>query len=158
MSMSMESVFSKIQLGDELTEAQCIELIGPERCEDSERYALYLLALKHQLEKHLRQRFRRIITVRATQHGLQILNDQQAAAYNPKRFADGLKIARRAHRRLLGVDPGKLTPEQREDFGRAVTQQAAKLSMIRTPTPDPELQPVEDKRPRLFARKPTTAK
>jgi len=150
--------YSKLNLGDELTETQCTEILGIDRYEHPEKFALKLLALKADVEQAMKAKFGRIITVRATQHGLQILTDQASAAYNPKRFADGLRIARRAHRRLLGVDVSKLTPQQRDEFGHNVTRQAARLAMMKAPTPDAPLQPVVNDRPKLFPVTPKPTK
>lgn len=149
--------FDKLKLGQHISEAECIVMVGCSRHDNPDAYALKLLALKARIEQHLASRFRRSITVRAQQHSLQILTDEESAAYNPKRFADGLRIARRAHRRLLGVDVSKLTPQQRDEFGHSVTRQAARLAMMKMPTPDAPLQPVVNNRPKLFpmAPKPT---
>jgi hypothetical protein len=54
----------------------------------------------------------------------------------------------------MAVDVSKLSPTERDEYGRAVTKQAAKLSMMRKPIPEPETVPAETKRPRLFEKKP----
>ena len=112
-----------------------------------------LLKIKHDIEKTLKARIGRDITVRVLKHTVRVLDDREAAEYNPKRFADGLRIARRAHKRLMAVDVSKLSPTERDEYGKAVTKQAAKLSMMRKPVPEPETVPAETKRPRLFEKK-----
>lgn len=146
-------MYDNLKLGDELTETACTAILGFTRYERPEEFALGLLKIKYDIEKTLKARIGRDITVRILKHTVRVLDDREAAEYNPKRFADGLKIARRAHRRLMAVDVSKLSPTERDEYGRAVTKQAAKLSMMRKPVPEPETVPAETKRPRLFEKK-----
>jgi hypothetical protein len=80
---------------------------------------------------HLKRIHGRELTVRIVKGDLLILDDREAADYNPKRYAQGLRIARRAHRRLMAVDVSKLTPQEREQHTRAVCRQASALSSLR---------------------------
>ena len=146
-------MFDDLKLGDEITEAACTAILGFTRDQRPEDFALGLLRIKHDVEKALKARHGREITVRIVKDTVRVLDDREAAEYNPKRFADGLRIARRAHRRLMAVDVSKLTPTEREEYGKAVTKQAAKLSMIRKPQPEAEPVPAETTLPRMFAKK-----
>ena len=143
---------SAYKLGDEITEAVCSQWMDLQRRDDETAYALALLALKQKVEQALLAFYGRIITVRALKGGLRILDDRESAEYNPKRFQDGLRIARRAHRRLMAVDVSKLTPREREEFGKTVTKQAAQLSMLRQRDPVKLVESRGPKLPSLFTQ------
>lgn len=147
-------MFDDLKLGDEITEAACTAILGFTRDQRPEDFALGLLRIKHEAEKALKARHGREITVRVVKHTVRVLDDREAAAYNPKRFADGLRIARRAHRRLMAVDVSRLSPTEREEYSKASTKQAAKLSMIRSPQPEAEPLAADTKLPRMFGKKP----
>ena len=83
------------------------------------------------VQKQLKKQFGREVTVRIVKNELHILTDQESAAYNPMRFDAGLKMARRAHRRLMAVNVAKLTSEERDAYAKNVSNQAYKLSLLR---------------------------
>ena len=142
--------FSTVEIGGEVSAEICEEHIGTTYHDDPTGYSLALLKLMGEVRKYLRDKHGREITVRAVQNRLVILTDSEAAHYNPKRFADGLRLIRRAHRRLLAVDVSKLTPEERAKYGRDVEVQSARLSMIRQRGPSAPAEPVKRTVPRLF--------
>jgi len=148
----MEIDFDGIELGGEIPQALCETHLTIRQQEQPERYALALLKLLQEVRKYLKTRHGREITVRAVKHGLLILDDREAAAYNPKRYADGLRIARRAHRRLMAVDVSKLTPEERTKHGRAVERQGAQLLMMRDKPKDIPVPAVKRATPKLFGQ------
>jgi hypothetical protein len=126
--MNTEQI-DKLTLGSELSTTTCEQLLECTR--HAPEYQLKLLRLKHEVEQAMKLRYGRTITVRVQQQALQVLTDREAAAYNPKRFADGLRIARAAHRRLLAVDRTKLTPTERQEVEASVVRQAQMLSLMR---------------------------
>ena len=121
----------KLQPGQSITQAEIESATGQVESTDPQAYALLLLQIRGQLIAHLKRIHGRELTVRIVKGDLHILDDREAADYNPKRYAQGLRIARRAHRRLMAVDVSKLTPQEREQHTRTVCRQASALSSLR---------------------------
>ena len=142
----------ELTLGTRIEVLDCELLLNMERGQDVERFAVAMLGLMDAIRKELKRRHNRDITVRVVKHGIELLNDREAAEYNPKRYRDGLKIARRAHRRLLAVNVAALTPKERVEHDRTIGRQAQQLSMLRRVTDDLPVQPVERDRPKLFKK------
>jgi len=142
----------ELTLGTRIEVLECELLLNMERGQDVERFAVAMLGLMDAVRKELKRRHNRDITVRVVKHGIEVLNDREAAEYNPKRYKDGLKIARRAHRRLLSVNVAALTPKERVEHDKTIGRQAQQLSMLRRVTDDLPVQPVERDRPRLFKK------
>jgi len=142
----------ELTLGTRIEVLECELLLNMERGQDVERFAVAMLGLMDAVRKELKRRHNRDITVRVVKHGIEILNDREAAEYNPKRYRDGLKIARRAHRRLLSVNVAALTPKERVEHDKTIGRQAQQLSMLRRVTDDLPVQPVERDRPKLFKK------
>lgn len=117
--------------GDVIDELACKGVIGTSETEDPKGWQLGMLALSTQVALQLKKQHGRELTVRIKDNSLWILTDQQASEYNPKRFDAGLKLARRAHRRLMAVDRSGLTVDQRQTHDNNVRIQAFKLSMLR---------------------------
>jgi len=121
----------KLQPGQSITQAEIESATGQHESTDPQAFALLLLRVRGDLITHLKRQHGRELTVRIIKGDLLILDDRQAAAYNPKRYTQGLRIARRAHRRLMAVDVSKLTPQEREQHTRTVCRQASALSSLR---------------------------
>jgi hypothetical protein len=102
-------------------------------------FQLVMLRAMQDLQKHLRRLHQRELSIRIQAEGLVILTDVEAADYNPKRFRDGMRLMRRAHRRLMAVDASKLPPAQREAITATICKQAQQLSMLRVKTESAEL-------------------
>ena len=102
-------------------------------------FQLVMLRAMQDLQKHLRRLHQRELSIRIQAEGLVILTDVEAADYNPKRFRDGMRLMRRAHRRLMAVDASKLPPAQREAITATICKQAQQLSMLRVKTESSEL-------------------
>lgn len=150
--------FSTIEIGGEVSQELCEQHLGISYADDPTRYALALLGLLGEVRKYLKDKHHREITVRAVKCQLLILTDAEAARYNPKRFADGMRLIRRAHRRLLAVDVSKLTPEQRATYGRDVETQSARLSLLRKPREATPAEAVQRAVPKLFDGPPATGR
>ena len=142
----------ELTLGTRIEVLECELLLNMERGQDVERFAVAMLGLMEAIRKELKRRHNRDITVRIVKHGIEILNDREAAEYNPKRYRDGLRIARRAHRRLLSVNVAALTPKERAEHDKTIGRQAQQLSMLRRVPEDLPVQPVERDRPKLFKK------
>ena len=121
----------KLQPGQSITQAEIESATGQMESTDPQAFALLLLRVRGDLITHLKRQHGRELTVRIVKGDLHILDDREAADYNPKRYAQGLRIARRAHRRLMAVDVSKLTPQEREQHTRTVCRQASALSSLR---------------------------
>jgi len=117
--------------GDAITRGQCETVIGFTEDASPKDYQFALLQLLGVVQKQLKKEHGRELTVRIVGGELHVLTDQEAAAYNPKRFEAGLRLARRAHRRLMAVQVSGLTPEDKAIFAKNVGNQAYKLSMLR---------------------------
>ena len=102
-------------------------------------FQLVMLRAMQDLQKHLRKIHQRELSIRIQAEGLVILTDVEAADYNPKRFRDGMRLMRRAHRRLMAVDASKLPPAQREAITATICKQAQQLSMLRVKTESADL-------------------
>lgn len=120
-----------IKLGDTISQQQCENVIGYPETSNPKDWQFAMLQLLGIVQKQLRQEQGRELTVRIVGNELHILTDQEAAEYNPKRFEAGLKLARRSHRRLMAVNVGKLSAQQREMHMKNIGNQAHKLSMLR---------------------------
>lgn len=142
--------FSTVEIGGEVSQDVCEEHIGLTYRDDPTGYCLALLKLMGEVRKYLKEKHGREITVRAVKLQLLILTDAEASHYNPKRFADGLRLIRRAHRRMLAVDVSKLTPEERAQYGRNVETQSARLAMLRKRREPAAAEAVQRATPRLF--------
>lgn len=109
----------------------CESVLGMTKEQNADVWQLSMLALMEVVRKQLKKQHGRDITVRIVGRELHVLTDAEAAEYNPKRFDAGLRLARRAHRRLLAVNTAKLAPDQREAHMKTIGNQAHKLSMLR---------------------------
>jgi hypothetical protein len=143
----------KLQPGQSITQAEIEAATGQHESTDPQAFALLLLRLRGDLITHLKRIHGRELTVRIIKGDLLILDDRQAADYNPKRYAQGLRIARRAHRRLMAVDVSKLTPEEREAHTKVVCKQASALSAIRTKPEAVAAHPQRPATPKIMAGK-----
>jgi hypothetical protein len=119
--------------GDTIDAAACRKVIG--KIADDRLYTLHLLQLKNQIAIELLKRTGRELTLRIRDECICILTDAEAAEYNPKAFDNGLNKARRAHKRLLHVDPSKLSEDEKQRLGSNVTAQAFKLLMLKKRQP-----------------------
>ncbi len=122
---------SSVDLGDVIPQTVCESIIGFTESEDFKGWSLAMLQLLGVVQKQIRAKFGREITVRIIGSEIHILNDQEAASYNPRRFEAGLRVARRSHRRLMAVNVAKLSGEQRESHMKNLSNQTHKLSMLR---------------------------
>jgi hypothetical protein len=121
---------TKVKPGDSISLATCEQAIG-HKCDESKEWQFALLQLLGVVQKQLKKEHRRELTVRIVGNELHVLTDQESATYNPKRFDAGLRLARRAHRRLMAVNVAKLTGADRDLYAKNVSNQAHKLSMLR---------------------------
>jgi len=121
---------TKIKPGDSITLAACEEAIG-QACDESKEWQFALLQLLGVVQKQLKKQHGRELTVRIVGNELHVLTDAESASYNPKRFDAGLRLARRAHRRLMAVNVAKLSGADRDVYAKNVSNQAHKLSMLR---------------------------
>lgn len=121
----------KMKPGDTISQQQCEDAIGYPESSNEKDWAFAMLQLLGVVQKQLRQEQGRELTVRIVANELHILTDQEAAEYNPKRFDAGLRLARRAHRRLMAVNVAKLSSQEREMHAKNIGNQAHKLSMLR---------------------------
>lgn len=122
---------TKVRLGDSITQGDCETVIGFTEASDPKAFQFALLQLLGVVQHQLKKEHRREITVRIVGSELHVLTDSESATYNPKRFDAGLRLARRAHRRLMAVNVAKLNAADRELFAKNVSNQAHKLSMLR---------------------------
>jgi predicted negative regulator of RcsB-dependent stress response len=143
----------KLQPGQSITQAEIEAATGQLETTDPQAFALLLLRLRGDLISHLKRIHGRELTVRIIKGDLLILDDRQAAAYNPKRYTQGLRIARRAHRRLMAVDVSKLTPQEREQHTQTVCRQASALSSLRARPEIPVAASTRPESPKLMAGK-----
>ena len=121
----------KIKPGDSLSQGDCETVIGFTADSNPLQWQFALLQLLGVVQKQLKKEHGRELTVRIVGQELHVLTDAEAAGYNPKRFDAGLRLARRAHRRLMAVNVGKLSAADRDLFAKNVSNQAHKLSMLR---------------------------
>jgi hypothetical protein len=121
----------KIKPGDSLSQGDCETVIGFTADSNPLQWQFALLQLLGVVQKQLKKEHGRELTVRIVGQELHVLTDGEAAGYNPKRFDAGLRLARRAHRRLMAVNVSKLSAADRELFAKNVSNQAHKLSMLR---------------------------
>ena len=121
----------KIKPGDSLSQGDCEAVIGFTADSNPLQWQFALLQLLGVVQKQLKKEHGRELTVRIVGQELHVLTDGEAAGYNPKRFDAGLRLARRAHRRLMAVNVGKLSAADRDLFAKNVSNQAHKLSMLR---------------------------
>jgi len=128
--MNFQIDTTKIKPGDSITLAACEEAIG-QTCDESKEWQFALLQLLGVVQKQLKKEHRRELTVRIVGNELHVLTDAESASYNPKRFEAGLRLARRAHRRLMAVNVARLTGADRDLYAKNVSNQAHKLSMLR---------------------------
>jgi hypothetical protein len=128
--MNFQIDTTKVKPGDSIPLAMCEEAIG-HKCDESKEWQFALLQLLGVVQKQLKKEHRRELTVRIVGNELHVLTDAESASYNPKRFEAGLRLARRAHRRLMAVNVGKLSGQEREMHMRNIGNQSYKLSMLR---------------------------
>ena len=121
----------KIKPGDSLSQGDCEAVIGFTADSNPLQWQFALLQLLGVVQKQLKKEHGRELTVRIVGQELHVLTDGEAAGYNPKRFDAGLRLARRAHRRLMAVNVSKLSAADRDLFAKNVSNQAHKLSMLR---------------------------
>jgi hypothetical protein len=143
----------KLQPGQLITQSEIESATGQQEAKDPQAFALLLLRVRADLITHLKRIHGRELTVRIVKGDLLILNDREAADYNPKRYSQGLRIARRAHRRLMAVDVSKLTPEEREAHTKVVCKQASALSAIRSKPEAVTAHPQRPATPKIMAGK-----
>ena len=121
----------QLKPGDSIGQSDCESAIGFTEESNQKEYQFALLQLLGTVQKQLKKEHGRELTVRIVGQELHILTDQESASYNPKRFDAGLRLARRAHRRLMAVNVARLTAADREMYAKNVSSQAFKLSMLR---------------------------
>ena len=138
--------------GDAVTRGQCETVVGFTEDEYPKDYQFALLQLLGVVQKQLKKEHGRELTVRIVGGELHVLTDQEAAAYNPRRFDAGLRLARRAHRRLMAVNVGNLEPEDKTIFAKNVSNQSFKLSQLRKRAEVP-LIPTERQTPKMTFKK-----
>jgi len=131
LSMNFQIDTTGLIAGDVIDQMTCETIIGFKEVDDPKAWALQILQLSGQVGTQLKKEHGRELTIRIHDNALNILTDQQAAEYNPKRFDSGLRQARRAHRRLMAVDVSKLDATTLGYYSKNVTNQAFKLSMLR---------------------------
>ena len=121
-----------LKLGDLIPQDMCENIIGDiaENMGES-AFALAMLNLMGLVSKQLKKQHGRDITVRIVKNELHILTDSESAEYNPKRFDVGLRMARRAHRRLLAVNVSKLDAAERGMYAKNVSNQSFKIALLR---------------------------
>lgn len=129
MEISIDT--TQLKLGGCILQQDCESVLGMTKEQNADVWQLSMLALMEVVRKQLKKQHGRDITVRIVGRELHVLTDAEAAEYNPKRFDAGLRLARRAHRRLLAVNTAKLAPDQREAHMKTIGNQAHKLSMLR---------------------------
>lgn len=129
--MNLSIDISKLNLGDCILRHVCESIIGTTKEQDQDLWQLSMLQLADVVRKQLKKQHGREITVRIVGQEIHVLTDAEAAEYNPKRFDAGLRLARKAHRRLLAVNTSKLAPDQRDVHMKNIGNQAHKLSMLR---------------------------
>lgn len=142
-----------LQPGQSITQAEIESATGQTESKDPQAFALLLLRVRADLITHLKRIHGRELTVRIVKGDLHILGDREAADYNPKRYSQGLRIARRAHRRLMAVDVSKLTPQERDQHTRTVCRQASALSSLRTKPAETVVATSRPETPKLMAGK-----
>ena len=139
---------TKLRPGDSISGPECESVIGFTEESDTKAYGFELLKLLGVVQKQLKKEHSRELTVRIVGgRELHILTDAESAEYNPRRFAAGLRLARRAHRRLLAVNVANLNGTDRESYAKSVSNQAHQLSMLRRRGPDVPLVSAERKTP-----------
>ncbi len=131
-----------IKPGDTITQGECEAVIGFQEESAQKDFQFAMLQLCGVVAKQLKDEHGRELTVRIINNTLQVLTDAESALYNPKRFDAGLRLARRAHRRLMAVNVGKLDSADRQLYAKNVSHQAFKLSMLRKRA-EVELKPAE---------------
>ncbi len=129
MEISIDT--SWLKLGGCISQQTCESVLGITKDQNQDVWQLSMLALMDVVRKQLKKQHGREITVRIVGQEIHVLTDAEAAEYNPKRFDAGLRLARKAHRRLLAVNTAKLSPDQRESHMKNIGNQAHKLSMLR---------------------------
>ena len=127
---------SNVKLGAVIPKSVCESAIGFSESSDPKKWSIKMLKLLGYVSSGLKKIFGREITVRCIQGELHVLTDSDAAAYNPRRFEVGLRMSRRAHRRLMSVDASKLSPEELSSYSKNVSNEAFKLAGLRR-KPDP---------------------
>ena len=85
--------------GDVISRATVETAYNANERRDPVGFQLVMLRAMEDLRKHLRRLHQRELSIRIQADGLVILTDVEAADYNPKRFRDGMRLMRRAHRR-----------------------------------------------------------
>lgn len=93
---------------------------------DSARYSARQTDLCFRIERELRDRGIDA-TVATIKDEIHVLDDPAAAIHNRQLFDKGMKRLRRAHRKLMQVDTGQLSDEERKQYVRTLTVQGAVL-------------------------------
>lgn len=126
--------FDALQQGDYISPSQVTDAtkrVGeanpPPPGTDSFRHRM--LELRTAIINHMRQ-IGREWTVKCEGHGLRILTDPEALAYNPKRFAAGKRTMVGANRRLRGINPANLIREDRQRLEEVKRQQAMEITAL----------------------------
>jgi hypothetical protein len=141
--------YGSLIMGGGISVVECQQLIGFSENEKPKEYGLAMLQIMAGVTKAMREKYQRRVTVRIVKGGIQILTDSEAAVYNATRFDQGLKIARRSHRRSLAVDVAGLSQAEKDAHQKNLAIQGAKLSMLRTKI-DVELPATTRSTPRMF--------
>ncbi len=144
--------YAGLVMGGGISMVECQQLIGFSENEKPKEYGLAMLQIMAGVTKAMREKYQRRVTVRIVKGGIQILTDSEAAIYNATRFDQGLRIARRSHRRALAVDVAGLSNPEKEAHQKNLAIQGAKLSMLRTKI-DVELPVTTRSTPKLFQGK-----
>lgn len=129
--MNFQIDTTRLKPGGIVSQSDCESIIGFTEVSNQKDWQFAILQLLGVVQKQLKKEHGRELTVRIVGCELHVLTDEDAALYNPKRFEAGLRLARRAHRRLMAVNVSRLSASDREMFAKNVSNQSHKLSMLR---------------------------
>lgn len=150
--MQFDIDVTNVEPGTNIEQSVCETIVGIKREADAYQYNFLLMQLGDFIEKSL-WKIGKQYTVRTTGGSVQILTHEEASKYNDSRFDLAIAKLRRCNRRLMAVDPGRLTPAARLDHGTAIIRQSRILALVKTATRSISLEAHEDKRPPIVIGK-----
>lgn len=150
--MQFDIDVTHVEPGTSIEQSVCETIIGIKRESDAYQYNFLLMQLGDFIEKSL-WKIGKQYTVRTTGGSVQILTHEEASKYNDSRFDLAIGKLRRCNRRLMAVDPGKLTPGARLDHGTAIIRQSRILALVKTATRKISLEAHKDNRPPIVIGK-----
>lgn len=109
--------FDRIAKGDEIHAEQIEAAYGVRRTDP--KYHFALLRLRERISEEMLDRGM-IVTVKAHGDGLRVLVDEEASSHNPRLFSHGMRLAKNAHRRNMGVDPNQLSEGRLREHERTL--------------------------------------